>query len=224
MKQNSPLILSLITLILTIGSNKTFSQYVNRWGDEFDAFSNLDKNLTIVPGKIILFTGSSSIRMWKYPEKDFSDPNILNRGFGGSEIEDLIQNFNQIILKYQPSKIVIYSGDNDIAGGKSAEKVFGDFCTLLGMIKATLPETNVIYIAIKPSIDRWNLWDEMLKANLLIKEYLDGSTKDYFVDIYSPMLNSDGTPREKLFIEDGLHLSKKGYKVWSAALKPYLLK
>ena len=64
----------------------------------------------------------------------------------------------------------------------------------------------------------------MLNANHLMMEYIEGCTTDYFVGIYSPMLNADGTPREEFFIEDGLHLSRKGYKVWSAALKPYLLK
>jgi len=221
MRKNKFILFCLIAIFL---NTVAYSQYINRFENEFNTFSNLDNNLTITPGKIILFTGSSSIRMWKHPATDLSNPNILNRGFGGSEIVDLIENFDQIILKYKPSKIVIYSGDNDIAGGKSAEKVFGDFCTLFGMIKATLPEAQVIYIAIKPSIARWKLWMEMLQANIFIQEYLNSYPADSFVDIYSGMLDYSGLPLKELFIQDGLHLSMEGYKLWTRALNPHLEK
>ena len=224
MNNHHPLIRFLFVFILLTVYISSYSQYVNRFENEFNEFERLDSNLSIPSGKIVLFTGSSSIRMWKHPKNDFSNLNIINRGFGGSEIEDLIENFNRAISKYKPAKIVIYSGDNDIAAGKSAEKVFGDFCTLYGMIKAELPETKVIYISIKPSIARWNLWSEMLQANILIQAYLHENPRVWFVDIYSLMINSEGTPKQELFIEDGLHLSDEGYRLWTNIVRPYLIK
>lgn len=224
MNNHHSLIRFLIVFILLTLYISSYSQYVNRFENEFNEFERIDSNLSIPSGKIVLFTGSSSIRMWKHPENDFSNLNIINRGFGGSEIEDLIENFNRAISKYKPAKIVIYSGDNDIAAGKSAEKVFGDFCTLYGMIKAELPETKVIYISIKPSIARWNLWSEMLQANILIQAYLHENPRVWFVDIYSLMINSEGTPKQELFIEDGLHLSDEGYRLWTNIVRPYLIK
>ncbi len=177
-------------------------------------------NLSLQEG--ILFTGSSSIRFWKDPAKDFNNPKILNRGFGGSQIIDLIENFDQVILKYHPKKIVIYSGDNDIKHGKSAKIVFGDFCTLYGMIKAKLPETEVYYISIKPSINRWSMIIEIKKTNTMINEFLNTKSNTFFVDIFSPMLGLDGKPRKKLFIEDGLHMTKEGYQLWTKILAQYI--
>jgi len=170
----------------------------------------------------ILFAGSSSARMWKDPAEDFNNPKILNRGFGGSQIIDLIDNFDQVILKYHPQKIVIYSGDNDVETGKSAEIVFGDFCTLYGIIKAKLPNTEVYYLSIKPSLNRWAKVIEIKKANTMINEYLNSKLNASFVDIFSPMIDITGKPSEKWFMEDGLHMTDAGYQLWTKILTPYI--
>ena len=198
-----------------------FSQgYENKWKKEIDAFDVLNGESPVQEG--ILFTGSSSIRFWKDPVKDFNNNEILNRGFGGSQIIDLIENFDQIILKYHPKKIVIYSGDNDVDIGKSAEIVYGDFCTLYGMIKAKLPDAEIVYIAIKPSLARWDKVLEMSKTNTMINEFLNNQDNGYFADIFSPMIGLDGKPMGILFIEDGLHMSEEGYQLWTKILRPYI--
>ena len=192
----------------------------NQWLEEFEVFDKLDDSKP--SQNVILFTGSSSIRFWKDPVKDFNNPNILNRGFGGSQIIDLIENFDRIILKYHPKKIVIYSGDNDVQEGKSAEIVYGDFCTLYGMIKAKLPNTELYYIAIKPSLNRWSKVLEMKKANTMINEFLNSKSNAAFVDIFSPMIGIEGKPLNKWFIKDGLHMTDEGYELWTKILRPYI--
>ncbi|MEN8125999.1 MAG: GDSL-type esterase/lipase family protein [Bacteroidota bacterium] len=210
-----------LTLIIFFLSVNSYAQeYKNQWKDEINAFDKLNGNSPIQGG--ILFTGSSSIKYWKDLVKDFNNPKILNRGFGGSQIIDLIENFDQVILQYHPKKIVIYSGDNDVAAGKSAEIVYGDFCTLYGMIKAKLPNTEIYFIAIKPSLSRWNKVLEMKKANTMINEFLNAEQKAAFVDIFSPMIGLEGKPAKDLFIKDGLHLSDKGYSLWVKILAPYI--
>lgn len=154
----------IVLFLFLVISMSTFAQeYKPIWQNEINAFELLNNENP--PQNGILFTGSSSIKFWKEPAKDFNNPAIINRGFGGSQIIDLIENFDQVILKYHPETIVIYSGDNDIQEGKSAELVFGDFCTLYGMIKSKLPNARLLYIAIKPSLNRWNKVLEMQKAN-----------------------------------------------------------
>lgn len=211
---------TILVLFLLISSTTFAQEYQKIWQNEIDAFDILNGDTPLQDG--ILFTGSSSIRMWKDPAKDFNNPKILNRGFGGSQIIDLIENFDQVILKYHPKKIVIYSGDNDIQEGKSAEIVFGDFCTLYGMIKAKLPNTEVYYIAIKPSLNRWNKVLEMKKANTMINEFLNYKSNATFVDVFSPMIGISGKPEKKWFIEDGLHMSDDGYQLWTRILAPYI--
>ena len=210
----------LLLFILFIVFNSLAQEYQNKWEDEINAFDDLNGNYPI-QGEI-LFTGSSSIRVWEDPAKDFNNSKILNRGFGGSQIIDLIENFNQVILKYHPKKIVIYSGDNDIQEEKSAEIVYGDFCTLYGMIKAKLPDTKIYYIAIKPSLSRWDKVLEMKKANTMINEFLNTRSNGYFIDVFSPMIGIKGKPEEKWFVEDGLHMSKEGYELWTKIMSPYI--
>lgn len=205
---------------LFIAYNSVAQEYQNKWEDEINTFDDLNGNSPTQDG--ILFTGSSSIRVWEDPTKDFNNSKILNRGFGGSQIIDLIENFDRVILNYHPKKIVIYSGDNDIQEGKTAEIVYGDFCTLYGMITAKLPDTKIYYIAIKPSLSRWDKVLEMKKANTMINEFLNTRSNGYFIDIFSPMIGLEGKPEEKWFVEDGLHMSKKGYELWTKIMSPYI--
>ena len=206
--------------LLFLAYSSYAQKYYNQWTNEINAFDELNGGSPMQGG--ILFTGSSSIKFWKDPVKDFNNPNILNRGFGGSQIIDLIENFDKVILKYQPKKIVIYSGDNDVQEGKSAEIVYGDFCTLYGMIKAKLPDAKVYYIAIKPSLNRWAKVLEMKKANTMINEYLNTKANGTFVDIFSPMIGLEGKPLKKWFIKDGLHMTDEGYQLWTKILAPYI--
>jgi len=212
--------INFFVFILFLAFSSLAQEKDNQWKNEINAFDKLNGDSPLQGG--ILFTGSSSIKFWKDPAKDFNNSQILNRGFGGSQIIDLIENFDQVILKYHPKKIVIYSGDNDVQVGKSAEIVFGDFCTLYGMIKAKLPKTKVYYIAIKPSLNRWSKVLEMKKANTMINEYLNTKLNGTFVDIFSPMIGPEGKPYEKWFIEDGLHMTKEGYELWTKILIPYI--
>lgn len=206
--------------ILFISFTSFAQEYQKIWQKEIEAFDVLNGNNPMQEG--ILFTGSSSIRLWKNPERDFNNPTILNRGFGGSQIIDLIENFDQVIVKYHPKKILIYSGDNDIQAGKSAEIVFGDFCVLYGMIKAKLPNTRVYYMAIKPSLNRWEKVLEMKKANTMINEFLNYKSNAAFIDVFSPMIGISGKPDKKWFIEDGLHMTAEGYQLWTEIVAPYI--
>jgi len=210
--------LFLTILFLTVAT--VAQNYQNEWNDEINAFDELNGDSPLQGG--VLFTGSSSIRFWKDPIKDFNNPNILNRGFGGSQLIDLVENFDRVILQYHPVKIVIYSGDNDVQAGKSAEIVYGNFCTLYGMIKAELPDAKVYYIAIKPSLNRWSKVLEMKKANTMINEFLNTKSNAFFVDIFSPMIGLEGKPQKKWFIEDGLHMTDEGYELWTKILSPFI--
>ena len=173
------------------------------------------------PRGAVLFVGSSSIRMWKL-EESFPDLVTINRGFGGSHISDSIAYSDRIVLGYAPSEIVLYAGDNDIAGGKAPDRVFRDFEHFVELVHAKQPETPIHFLAIKPSIARWKLVEKMRQANQLIREVCDRSERLEFIDIDTPMIGEDGKPRAELFIEDGLHLSKAGYELWASVLRPKL--
>jgi len=169
----------------------------------------------------VLFVGSSSIRLWN-TDRWFAGGGVIRRGFGGSEIGDTIHFADRIVFNYRPRVIVMYAGDNDVARGKDAARVFADFKQFAGMVNARLPKTTLIYIAIKPSIARWNLSSTMAKANRLIRSYCDQSDRLVFADVWTPMLGEDGKPAAKWFVKDGLHLNEAGYKLWTGIVAPLM--
>ncbi|GAB4135606.1 MAG: hypothetical protein Tsb009_02040 [Planctomycetaceae bacterium] len=159
--------------------------------------------------------------MWKL-NKSFPELKPLNRGFGGSQIVDSTHFSERIILKHSPKTIVLYAGDNDVAAGKTAKRVAADFRAFVKAIHAKLPKTRILFIAIKPSIRRWNLAGTIQQANRLIANQCQQDKRLVYVDIFKPMLGKDGKPRPELFVKDGLHLNEKGYALWTSILKPHL--
>ena len=173
------------------------------------------------PGSV-LFIGSSSIRAWNLT-KWFPEHATINHGFGGSEVSDSLQFFDRIVKPLKPSMILMYAGDNDIAKGKTADVVHVDFQSFARRVKTDLgPETKLAFIAIKPSLKRWALSGEMSKANAQIAEDCAKDDQLEYVDIWNPMLGKDGKPMPDLFIKDGLHLSDKGYAMWTAVVTELL--
>lgn len=193
------------------------------WEKAITAYEAKDKTSRYEAGSIV-FIGSSSIRGWKTLSDDFPGLPVLGRGFGGSQMIDSIMYAHRIVLPYQPSAVAVYAGDNDIGKGKSAEKVFHDFKTFVATLHATDPKIRIGFIAIKPSLKRWSLWTEMDKANQLIANFAKSNESVTYLDIATPMLGADGKPRPELFVKDGLHMTRRGYEVWSEVVLPWAKK
>ena len=172
---------------------------------------------------IVLFTGSSSIRMWSSLQSDFPNYNIVNRGFGGSQTSDLLYFFDQLILPYNPEKIFIYEGDNDLSLGKSPDQILSTMDSVITMIRQKVSKTVPIYvISPKPSISRWHLKDKYIEFNTRMSELTSTKKNIYFIDVWSPALDKDGTVIKDIFLEDGLHMNSKGYAIWANVLRKYL--
>lgn len=181
---------------------------------EIRAFEAADEK-RMPPRGAVLFVGSSSIRMWKTLEKDFPDLVVINRGFGGSTIRDSIRYADRIVIPYRPKRIVLYAGDNDVAQGKTAGQVLADFKEFVTTVREKLPGVRIDFIAIKPSIQRWKMVEQMSEANRRVREHARAEKDIGYIDIFMPMLGDDGRPRRELFVADGLHLNEKGYALWA---------
>lgn len=173
---------------------------------------------------IILFIGSSSFTYWNDIKEDLHKENILNRAFGGSTLSDLLLFKKDIINKYKPGKIVIYCGENDIAGSEtvSSGDVFSRFKKLYKRIRRTFPAVPLVYISLKPSPSRWKMRDRMMAANMLIAGYIKTQKNIVFINIWDKMLNNNGYPRSEIFRADSLHMNKNGYNIWIKELHAVL--
>ena len=190
-----------------------------RWEPEIAAIGKRDAEQKVAPGTTV-FVGSSSIRLWNL-KHSFPELATVNHGFGGSTIADVVHFVEPLVLKLEPKTIVFYSGDNDL-GSKSAEQVHADFAALLKAIRARLPESKFVFVAIKPSPSRWKLFDKQKEANRLIQATLAKDEHAVFVDVVTAMLGNDGQPRAELFQKDQLHLNESGYALWNKLVLPEL--
>lgn len=214
--------LSLVLMFaaMTFAADKDVPESIAKWQKEMDKFAKKDQESPVKPGGVV-FVGSSSIRMWDL-DKSFPKLNGLNRGFGGSRLEDSVYYADQIILPYKPRTVAVYAGDNDVAANYSPEQILEDFQEFVSTIREELPKTKILYIAVKPSIKRWNLIKEVRETNKLIADECAKTDNCEFIDIDAPMLGKDGKPRPELFKKDGLHMTDEGYAVWAKELQPHL--
>jgi lysophospholipase L1-like esterase len=175
----------------------------------------------LVPGGI-LFTGSSSIRFWKTLAEDFPGRVVINRGFGGSQISDLIGYFDRLVVPGQPAQIVIYSGTNDMNAGEPPEQVLADLATLSGMIRVALPEAKVAWISAAPNPARWDQREAQMRFNAWAAVYCAREGYD-FISVWAPMLGAGGEPTREIYVADGLHMNAAGYAIWREVVEPYLI-
>jgi lysophospholipase L1-like esterase len=204
-----------VAFLLAGADDKAFE----KWEKDIAAFEKLDKDKP-PPQNGVVFVGSSSIRRWDLA-KNFDARDYINRGFGGSQLADSVHFIDRVVLKHKPRLVVLYAGDNDLAAGKKPEEVADDFKEFVKAVHKELPKTKVVYIAIKPSIARWKMIDSVRKTNSLIEAQCK-SDDVVFVSVEKAMLGDDGMPKKELFVQDGLHLTEEGYKLWASLLKPHL--
>lgn len=191
------------------------------WQGAIDAFVAHDRQHP-PPQHGVLFIGSSSIRFWTTLKQDFPGVPVVRRGFGGSAIADATHYAGRIVVPYHPRLIVMYAGDNDIAEGLTPATVVAHFKAFVARVHRDLPHTAIAFISIKPSLARFAMWPAMRKANLGIRDWAATRPDVRYIDIATPMLGTDGHPRPDLFRPDGLHMVRKGYRVWIRAVTPVL--
>lgn len=195
------------------------------FANEIAAFKKQDSLSFPGTGKILL-VGSSSFTLWKDVQQYFPEHPIINRGFGGSSLTDLIRYAPDIIFPYEPKQIIIYCGENDFAGDTSlypsqvAQRFFG----LFNLIRARDKKVPIAYISMKPSPSRQHLMARFNVANVMIKNFLAKKKRTAYIDVYKAMLEENGLPKDEIFLADKLHMNAEGYKIWKKIIEPYLLK
>jgi lysophospholipase L1-like esterase len=208
-------------LVLVLLQGTAFAQ---PFMSEIKAFRKAD-SITTPPKNAILLIGSSSFTKWKDVQEYFPEHTMLNRGFGGSSLTDIIYYANDVILKYDPKQILIYCGENDLTGGPSitADTVFERFKTLYSIIRSKFKKVPIAYISMKPSPSREKYLETMQKGNELIKSFMEKQKKASYIDVYHSMFDTDGKILTNIFLSDKLHMNTAGYKIWQGIIAPYLI-
>ncbi len=193
------------------------------FADEVKAIQQKTDSIWDSSKETLVFTGSSSIRLWNDLQERFPDKQILNTGFGGSQSTDLERFLNELILNYQPSRVFIYEGDNDISSKRTPRAIIGTMEDILEDLHKENPALEVVLISAKPSIARWHLKRRYKRLNKKLLKLASSLNGVYYADVWNTMLNKRKLKRN-LFIEDGLHMNTMGYELWYEALKDYVNK
>lgn len=193
----------------------------DKWAADIGKFTAADATQPPPRGAVV-FVGSSSIRFWATLAEDFPGVTTINRGFGGSEMADSSFYADRIVIPYQPRLVAVYAGENDLWDGKTPETVLADFRAFRTRIHAALPETKILYLAIKESPSRARIREQVRGTNRLIAADCATDPRCQFVDVATPLLDAAGGHRPELFREDQLHLQPAGYAIWARILAPYL--
>jgi lysophospholipase L1-like esterase len=182
--------------------------------DDIQAFKKMDSIAMPMHYKT-LFIGSSSFTKWKTLEQDLPEYAPLNRAFGGSTLLDLIRYREDVINKYNPERIVIYCGENDVASSDTVtgQVVLERFKVLHQHIREKFPKIDIYYVSLKPCPLRWSIRQRMIDGNTQIEGFCKKQKHTYFISIWDQMLeNSEPIP--SIFMEDRLHMNAKGYEIW----------
>jgi lysophospholipase L1-like esterase len=187
------------------------------WHSDMARFAAEDA-ATPPPAEPVVFTGSSSVRLWE----DFPGVPVLNRGFGGSQVRDAVWFADEVAVRYRPRQVILYAGDNDINAGRTPEQVLHDVQAFVARLRRDLPEVRIGYLAIKPSPSRAGQLSRQQAANRLVREWAATHAGIDYIDVATPLLDVDGQPDPRYFIEDLLHLNAAGYATWRGIVAPYL--
>jgi glycerophosphoryl diester phosphodiesterase len=225
MKTIKILLLSLVIISCSpVGKYKSLPEVI-AWEKDIQKFEQLDKS-EHYPDNSILFTGSSSIRLWETLKKDMAPYPVIQRGFGGSKLSDFVVYADRIVSPHPCSAIVIFIA-NDITGAandKSPAEVASLFRSSLKVIRKSHPKTPVFWIAVTPTPSRWKVWPQIKEASGLIKAICEKDKNTYYITTDFAFLDENGQPISKYFRTDMLHLNAEGYQVWNAIIKKEISK
>ncbi|MEO9662497.1 MAG: SGNH/GDSL hydrolase family protein [Maribacter dokdonensis] len=207
-----------LTVLIFFVSLTSFGQVENVFTKEVKDITAKYYSIWDSSKETIVFTGSSSVRLWRKLQEEFPDHQIINSGFGGSQASDLLYFIDELILSYNPKKVFIYEGDNDLWAKKRPADVLDTTADIIRRIKAKNTSTQVILISAKPSISRWKIRGKYKRLNRKMERFTQDDPNLFYVDVWKPMLNKRKLKTD-IFIEDGLHMNQKGYDIWYAAMK-----
>ena len=200
-----------LTLLVSVLTLSVLAQDPHRFDKEIDSL----KRLAIPTGdKTAVFTGSSSVRLWKGLAQDCKRYDLVNTGFGGSQTSDLLYFLDELVLRHKAKKVFIYEGDNDINAGKAPDSIILTMKEVVSKIHQVIPDAQIYLISAKPSPSRWQLQEQYNTFNRLLKKYAENSAKLSYIDVWDVMLDRNKRPISKIFISDSLHMNRKGYRLW----------
>lgn len=194
---------------------------INRFEKDIVSFETADRE-SPPPQGAILFVGDSQFRRWTSIHEDLKGYAVINRGFGGSRMSDVLHYADRIVIPYRPRLIVVNAGGNDIHAGRTPEEVLADCRAFVDRVRAALPGTRIALSSLQPSPARWSQAETRRRFNAMLRDWVGTQRDVIYIDLFDAYLGPDGKPRPELFVEDMVHHNAAGYEVRMRIMRPIL--
>ena len=193
------------------------------WGEAVRALESNTQGLYHA-GEAVVFIGSSSIRRWRTLTDDMSPLAVIQHGFGGSKLNDIVHYSERLVNAYQPRAVVVFAGTNDIqpSASKAPEVLLASYQEFVSRVRSDQPSLPIFYIGITPSPLRWSVWSIAQSTNQLIESWSERDPNLHFIDTSGALMGNNAQPNVENYIFDGLHLSARGYGVWRDIIRAHL--
>ena len=194
-----------------------------KWEEELAAFDKLDREQPPQPGGIVLL-GSSNIRLWNTLADDFPGMNVINRGVGGCRLEELAEFAPRLLAVAQPRVIVVAAGTNDVNAGMPPDEIRAAFERLVVGMQRDHPGATLVFLAISPTVKRWDQLERQADANAAVKAFIEASADDrlVYLDANAAFLGPAGMPAAECFMDDMQHPSTIGNSRRAGIIRPVL--
>lgn len=164
----------------------------------------------------ILFIGHSLVEFYDWQAR-FPQHRVANLGVAGETVDSMLWRLDGIKDKYPSADlIVLMSGLNDVAMGDM--DFLDDYREAVEKLVLAYPGAKIFVNSILPTLsafipDRW-----IKNANDALKGMADDLGL-VFLNVYELFMDGSGMPIKEYILGDEVHLSEKGYAVWSKALE-----
>ena len=193
---------------------------IDRFENTIENFRRFDKRNTLAKDPI-LFVGSSSIVFWE-TANSFPEYPVINRGFGGASLPEVIYYYDDVIKKHAPSMMVVYC-DIDVERGKSPDFAVNAFKELVNRVEQDFPMTQILLLSMKPTLIDDVLGKDVRKnkitTNEMLSAYSDSKDNLHYVDITDVMFAKGTRLKDEIFLADGMHMNSLGYTLWDPIIR-----
>lgn len=169
-------------------------------------------------------TGSSTIKFWSSLSSLAPNERLINTGFGGSKAADLERYLYPLVIQYEPKRVFIYEGDNDLWADLTPEEILGSLRQIVNRIHIVDPDIAIYLIGAKPSPSRWEKKEAYLAFNQELANFCSTKEGLNYISTWEVLTDKAGNPRPELYLKDQLHLNTEGYLLWNKIFSPYFSK
>ncbi len=174
----------------------------------------------------IVFLGDSITSRYDL-NKYFPNYNVYNSGIAGNMTKDILENMENRIFAYNPTKVFILIGTNDLVySGLDNDGIKNNIEEIINKIYEKNSNTKIYLESIYPVNNSLNKEIVETRTNDNIKDLNNKiekicNNKCTYINMYDNLTDKNGNMK-RIYTVDGLHLNKIGYKVITNKLIKYL--